>query len=102
MRERGRRNVTAVLPNDPMRTTSSSSASLAVGLLQTFFYLVYRAVDQSRAVSIRFSVQVKGFCGAQVFSDRAAGTVQSLTLWQSWGDLETAVGDSRYAKVTLP
>ncbi|CAM9186131.1 unnamed protein product [Ectocarpus sp. 8 AP-2014] len=43
-------------------------------------------------------LQVKGFCGAQVFSDRAAGTVQSLTLWQSWGDLETAVGDSRYAK----
>ncbi|CAN0522122.1 unnamed protein product [Ectocarpus sp. 12 AP-2014] len=29
-------------------------------------------------------LQVKGFCGAQVFSDRAAGTVQSLTLWQSW------------------
>ncbi|CAM9838114.1 unnamed protein product [Ectocarpus sp. 12 AP-2014] len=43
-------------------------------------------------------LQVKGFCGAQVFSDRAAGTVQSLTLWQSWGDLETAVGDSRYTK----
>jgi len=43
--------------------------------------------------------QVKGFCGAQVFSDRAAGTVQSLTLWESWGDLETAVGDKRYAKV---
>lgn len=44
---------------------------------------------------------MKGFCGAQVFSDRAAGTVQSLTLWESWGDLETAVGDKRYAKVRL-
>ncbi|CAB1109190.1 unnamed protein product [Ectocarpus sp. CCAP 1310/34] len=43
-------------------------------------------------------LQVKGFCGAQVFSDRAAGTVQSLTLWQSWGDLEEVVGNSRYAK----
>lgn len=45
--------------------------------------------------------QVKGFCGAKVFSDRGAGTVQSLTLWESWGDLETAVGDKRYAKVRL-
>lgn len=44
--------------------------------------------------------QVKGFCGAQLFSDRAEGTVQSLTLWESWADLETAVGDKRYAKVT--
>ncbi|CAM9972667.1 unnamed protein product [Pylaiella littoralis] len=43
-------------------------------------------------------LQVKGFCGAQVFSNRAAGTIQSLTLWESWGDLETAVGDKRYAK----
>lgn len=44
---------------------------------------------------------MKGFCGAQIFSDRAASTVQSLTLWESWGDLETAVGDPRYKKVTL-
>lgn len=43
-------------------------------------------------------LQVKGFCGAQIFSDRAASTVQSLTLWESWGDLETAVGDPRYKK----
>ena len=51
--------------------------------------------------SVRFPcTQVKGFCGARVFSDRASGTVQSLTLWESWGDLETAVGDPLYAKVT--
>ncbi|CAM9909047.1 unnamed protein product [Ascophyllum nodosum] len=43
-------------------------------------------------------LQVKGFCGAQVFSDQAAGTVQSLTMWESWGDLENAVADPRYAK----
>lgn len=58
----------------------------------------------SRLLYLGFSLvlfQVKGFCGAQVFSDRAAGTVQSLTLWESWGDLETAVGDKRYAKVRL-
>lgn len=48
---------------------------------------------------ICFRFQVKGFCGARIFSNRAAGTVQSLTLWESWGDLETAVGDKRYAKV---
>ncbi|CAM9298251.1 unnamed protein product, partial [Sphacelaria rigidula] len=46
--------------------------------------------------SISPVLQVEGFCGAQVFSNRAAGTVHSLTLWESWGALETAVADPRY------
>lgn len=44
--------------------------------------------------------QVKGFCGAQLFSNKAAGTLHSITLWESWGALETAAADPRYAEVS--
>lgn len=44
---------------------------------------------------------MRGFCGAQVFADSAAGKLHSLTLWESWGALETATADPRYAEVTV-
>lgn len=44
-------------------------------------------------------VQVEGFCGAQLFWDKAAGTLHSLTLWESWGALEVAIADPRYTEV---